>query len=165
MLSEQIKVPDVLQKKQYLKLPPQERELYIREVLRQTLNMNQYGVTVGTITRHLPFDSRTIEKHLSVLMYTNEIYGMKIGPTILYLPNSKAMHSVMEKTLVLNGKEYAAHLLQNRLGEFIFIQEKKKRGYAQDVSGGILVPFSGFSKFVDYLKEIEVKLKEVEKDV
>ncbi len=164
-MAEQVKVPDVLPKRQYLKLPPEERELYIREVLRQTLSMNQYGITVGGITRHLPFDSRTVEKHLSVLIYTNEIYGIKIGPTTLYLPNSKAMHSIVEKTLRLNGKEYQAHLLQNRLGKFIFIQEKKTRRYAQDVSGGILVPFSGFADFVDYLQHILASLQEVERNV
>jgi hypothetical protein len=163
-MSGQINVPDVLPKKAYLKLPPEERELYIREVLRQTLNMNQYGVTVGDITSHLPFDSRTVEKHLSVLSYTNEIYGVKIGPTRLYLPNSRAMHSVMERKLLLNGKEYSAHLLENRLGKFVFIQEKKKRHYAQDVSGGILIPFSGFAQFVDYLQQILKHLREKEKD-
>lgn len=164
-MAEQIKVPDVLPKKAYLKLPPEERELYVREVLRQTLSMNQYGVTVGAITRQLPFDSRTVEKHLSVLTYTNEIYGVKIGPTRLYLPNTKAMHSVIEKTLLLNGKEYSVHLLQNRLGKFIFIQEKKKRRYTQDVSGGILIPFSGFAQFVDYLQQILAHLRETGEDV
>ena len=163
-MSEHIKVPDILPKKEYLKLAPEERELYIREILRQTLNMNPYGVTVGGIRRQLPFDGRTVEKHLSILTYTNEIYGMKIGPTTLYLPNSKAMHSAMEKTLLLNGKEYSVHLLQNRLGKFVFIQEKKKQRFTLDVSRGILIPFSGFGRFVDYLQEIIAHLQEVGED-
>lgn len=126
--------------------------------------MNQYGVTVGSITKHLPFDSRTVEKHLSILTYTNEVYGMKVGPTTLYLPNSKALHSVMEETLSLNGKDYSVHLLENRMGKFIFIQEKKTRRYAQDVSGGILIPFEGFARFVEHLKQTLDRLQGPEKN-
>jgi hypothetical protein len=159
-MTEQIKSPDILPKEDYLRLPPEERELYIREILRQTLNMNQYGVTVGGITRQLPFDSRTVEKHLSILVYTNEIYGVKVGPTTLYLPNNKAMHSLLEETLSLDGKDYSVHMLQNRLGEFVFIQEMETRRYAQDVSGGILVPLSGFPKFVECLKQVITRIQE-----
>ena len=36
----EIKVPIVLTREEQRKLPPQERELYIREILRQTLEMN-----------------------------------------------------------------------------------------------------------------------------
>ena len=118
------RTPEVLTRDEYLKLSPQERERYIREILRQTVNMNRYGVTVPHLSKNLPFDSRTIEKHLSIMTYTNEIYTVRIGPTILYLPNSRALHPAIEieETLEVNGREYNVSVLQNRLGEFVFIQ-------------------------------------------
>lgn len=154
VMSSQIKVPNVLTKTELLKLPPQERELYVREILRQTLNLNSVnGVTISTLTKNLPFDPRTLEKHLSILTYTNEVYAVNIGPTALYLPNSRAMHSITQKTLNINGREYSIYELENRLGQFIFIQEKKKQGYTNEIRGGILIPKAGFAQFINYLKE------------
>lgn len=150
----EIKIPEVLSKSDYLKLPPHERERYVREILRQTVNNNQYGVTVPLLSRSLPFDPRTIEKHLSVLTYTNEIYTVNVGPTTLYLPNSRVMHPVLEKMLKINSREYGVYVLKNRFGDFVFIQEKKKTEFIEEVGGGILIPLSDFGKFVDYLNEV-----------
>lgn len=159
----EITVPEVLNRTEYLKLPPQEREQYVREILRQTVNMNPNGVTVSFITKKLPFDARTIEKHLSIMTYTNEIYTQKIGPTILYLPNSKPMHPVSEKALKVDEREYAAYLLNNRFGEFIFIQERKTKGFIKDIGGGILIPAKNFEQFVNYLDDTLKYFKEFKK--
>jgi hypothetical protein len=161
-MTERIRVPKTQSKKEYLTLPPEERELYVREILRQTVGMNQYGVTVGSIKRSLPFDSRTVEKHLSILVHTNEIYGVKVGPTTLYLPNSSVMFSFPEKNLLLGEKEYGANLIQNRKGEFVYIQEKEKRQDSHEVSGGIMIPLSTFAQFVDYLSRILNHIKEAD---
>jgi len=162
----EMRIPEVLSREEYLKLPPQERERYVREILRQTVNMNRYGVTVPHLSKNLPFDSRTIEKHLSIMRYTNEIYTVKIGPTVLYLPNSRALHPAIEiqKTLEANGREYAVSVLQNRLGEFVFIQEKKKTEFTKEVGGGILVPLSHFNRFVEYLSEIAKQVQNLKRE-
>ena len=146
-----IEVPEVLPKSEYLKLPPSERELYVREILRQTVRKNEHGVTVGLLTKKLRFDSRTIEKHLSILTYTNEIYSVKIGNTQLYLPNSIPMHPAKKQSFETENREYIAYVLQNRLGEFVFIQEKKKTEFTEEIGGGILIPLADFSRFVNFL--------------
>jgi hypothetical protein len=158
----EVQVPESLTKNEYLKLPPQERERYVREILRQTVNMNRHGVTVPLLSKRLPFGSRTIEKHLSIMTYTNEIYTIKIGPTILYLPNSRAIHPAIEidETLNVNGREYAVSVLRNRLGDFVFIQEKKRTGMAKEIGGGILIPLPNFNKFVEYLNNVATKITE-----
>jgi len=155
----ELKVPDVLTRDEFLKLPPQERESYVREVLRQTVNSNLQGVTIPDLTKKLPFDSRTIEKHFSIMTYTNELYSVRIGPTNLYLPNSKTMHPVFEETLKTDGREYSIYLLNNRLGEYVFIQEKKNNGFIKEIGGGILIPISFFDKFLKYLNETAEKIK------
>lgn len=147
----ELKIPEILARKECLKLPPKEREHYIREILRQIFNSNPHGVTVPLLSKKLPFDSRTIEKHLSILTYTNEVYKVKIGQTNLYLPNSRLMHHVLEKSFKTDNREYDAFVLQNRLGEFVFIQEKKYNEFTKEIRGGILIPLSDFKKFVEYL--------------
>lgn len=158
----EIQTPEVLKRQEYLKLPPQERERYVREILRQTVNMNRHGVTVPLLSRKLPFDSRTVEKHLSIMTYTNEIYTVRIGPTILYLPNSRAIHPAIEidETLEANGREFAVSVLRNRLGDFAFIQERKRTGMAKEIGGGILIPLPHFSRFVDYLNRVARRISE-----
>lgn len=146
-----IQTPEVLPKNEYIKLPPSERELYVREILRQTVRKNLEGVTASMLAERLPFDSRTIEKHLSILTCTNEIYSVKIGNTQLYLPNSIPMHHTKKQTFEVKDHEYTAYALQNRMGEFVFIQEKKKTEFSEESGGGILIPLADFGKFVDFI--------------
>jgi hypothetical protein len=148
-----IEVPEVLPRSEYLRLPPSERELYVREILRKAVRKNLQGVTVSLLAEKLPFDPRTIEKHLSILTYTNEIYSVKIGNTQLYLPNSIPMHPAEQRSLDTVSREYTAYILQNRLGEFVFVQEKKKEE-SSEVGGGILIPLGDFDRFVDFLDSL-----------
>jgi len=154
-----IEVPEVLPKSEYLKLPPSERELYVREIIRQTVRKNEHGVTTSLLARRLHFDSRTIEKHLSILTYTNEIYSVKVGNTQLFLPNSIPMHPAKKQSFETENREYVAYVLQNRLGEFVFIQEKKKTEFTEEVGGGILVPLDDFGKFVNFLNTFKKDVK------
>jgi hypothetical protein len=154
----EIKIPSVVDKEQYLRLPTQEKERYARETVKETVEMNPYGVTVPMLSKHLPFDSRTISKHLSILTHTNDVYTMEIGSTILYLPNGRLAHAVQMPPLKIKDKEYQASVLQNRLGQFLFIQEKKVQDYAQEVSGSLMIPLTAFDTFVKYLSDVAAKV-------
>jgi hypothetical protein len=155
----EIQTPEVLPKSEYLKLPPSEREHYVREILRQTVRKNVEGVTASLLAQGLPFDSRTIEKHLSILTCTNEIYSVKIGNTQLYLPNSIPMHHAKKQTFEIKNREYIAYVLQNRMGEFVFIQEKKKTEFAEEIGGGILIPLSDFEQFANFISNFSTNIK------
>ncbi|MGD0645942.1 MAG: hypothetical protein ABSA75_13635 [Candidatus Bathyarchaeia archaeon] len=111
------------------------------------------------LAQNLPFDSRTIEKHLSILTCTNEIYSVKIGNTQLYLPNSIPMHHAKKETFEIKDREYTAYALQNRMGEFVFIQEKKKTEFTAEVGGGILIPLADFENFVNFLSNFSKNIK------
>ena len=166
---QKIEVPEVLNKEEYLTLPPYERDLYVRQIIRKTLGMNLHGVSIGMLTAGLPFDFRTIEKHLSILTHTNEIYFVRIGPTILYLPNSRAVRPAIEETLRTDGREYGFYLLQNRLGEFVFIQEKRKtestrekfggEPISEEAKGGVLIPIEAFDDFLKHINKFNEKYK------
>lgn len=139
-----IRTPTTLTKEEYLELPPHERGKYLREIIRKTLEKNEQGVSVTDLEENLPFDKRAIQKHLEVLTHTNVAYTSKVGPTKLYHPNERAMHTGIEREFSINGKEYGLYTVDNRLGEFILIQESK----ADEIEGGILIPMNGFDEFV-----------------
>lgn len=145
-----IRTPSTLSKEEYLELPPHERGKYLREIIRKTLEQNEQGVSVSDLEENLPFDKRAIQKHLEVLTHTNVAYTSKVGPTKLYHPNERAMHTGIEKEFTINGKEYGIYTVDNRLGEFVLVQESKN----DEVEGGVLVPISGFEKFIKNINEV-----------
>jgi hypothetical protein len=150
---EKTKIPEVLPRAQILKLPPEEREYYLGEIIKKTIEANLYGISLSQLAKDLPFDSRSIEKHLAIMLHTNEIYSVKIGTTNLYFPNTRALHPIAEEKFEINNREYKLYTLKNRLGEFVLIQEV--RGLKQ-VGGGILIPLSGFRQFVNKLSRAKI---------
>jgi hypothetical protein len=151
-VSETIELPHLLSSSEYQKLSPSDKETYIKEILRQTLQKNQQGVTVSQLNQELPFDRRIMEKHLEVMKFTNELYTVKLGSNILYIPNHKAMHEASSHFVKLGHHEYQVYTLRNRLGNFAIIQQRKVSKNSQEITGGLQLPLEDFEKFVDYLK-------------
>lgn len=151
----EIKIPQMLDRSQFIKLPTQEREQYLREVLRKTVKMNPNGITIGKITEYLHLDSRTTSKHLSIMEYTNEIYSEKVGNTSIYYPNTRLMHPASEQAFDLVTTELQAYIIRNtRIGDSIFIQEKRKGEYNDDIGSGIMIPIDKFKDFVGFLNSV-----------
>jgi len=152
-MSEAIEFPNLLSHLEYQKMPPEEKETYIKEILRQTLSKNPDGVTITQLKRQLPFDRRIIEKHLDVMEFTNEIYSFKLGLNKLYIPNHKAMHEATSYSEKLDHYEYKVYTLRNKLGDFVVIQQKDLKRNSQDITGGLQIPLEHFEKFVKYLSK------------
>ncbi len=145
----------MLDTNQFLKLPSHEREQYLRETLRKTIKMNPNGITISLISQNLPIGHRTVSKHLSIMEYTNEIYSDKIGNTSVFYPNTRLMHPASEKTFDLGNIEYQAYIIRNKtLGDSIFIQEKRKSEYTDDIGSGIMIPIDKFKDFVNFLADV-----------
>jgi hypothetical protein len=150
-----IKIPQVLALQQVLQLPAHEREQYIREIIRKTLKMNPDGVTIPRLSKLLPFGDRTISKHLAIMLYTNEAYSEKIGTTLFYYPNGRLMRPASEKVFQTDRSSYQAFVVMNkRLGDSIFLQQRKVDEDSNDVGGGIMIPIGSFKEFAKFLSEI-----------
>ena len=148
------KKPPTLSKEDFLKLPVHEREDYVKETIRKTINQNLNGVTSKQLIKLLGFDARAVDKHLSVMLHTNEIYTVQYDQTKVYLPNGRAMHSIIEESFDLGGgKTLGIYQLRNRLGEFVYMQEKEETDHRIDTGGGILIPLEKYPEFVDYQKK------------
>jgi hypothetical protein len=148
----EIETPETLSKEGYLELPPHERGHYLREKIMETLELNEdTGVSVSALEEKLPFDRRAIQKHLEVLTHTNAAYADEVGPTKLYFPNERAVHSNYDRKTNLNGREFGFSVVDNKLGHFVLIKEIKEK----DIGGGILVPVDHFDEFVNELQSVK----------
>jgi hypothetical protein len=111
-------------------------------------------VTAKQIREALEIDPRILDKHLTSMEHTGEIYTFKYDRTTVYFPNTRALHAVLERKLEVDADtEFHLYQLRNRLGDFVYIQEMKKKGYTEEVDKGIQIPVDKFPEFVEYLKE------------
>lgn len=159
MLMSEIEKPELLSEEDFGKLPPHEREHYIKTVIRKTINLNPNGITASQLSKTLKVDPRTADKHLSVMLHTGDIYAVKFDTTNVYLPNGRALHAILEKEFP-NDKDTVIQIFQlrNRLGEFVYLQEKKSADYREDTNMGIMIPLERFSDFVEYLREARTEM-------
>ena len=97
-MSELVERPTLLSETEYQKMSPQEKETYIKEVLKKTLQLNSNGLTVTQLRDTLQYDRRIIEKHLAIMKVTNEVYTVTLGSNILYIPNHKAMREATSQS-------------------------------------------------------------------
>ncbi|RLI73553.1 hypothetical protein DRP04_15670 [Archaeoglobales archaeon] len=122
-----------------------EKEEYIRQIIRETVMLNPEGVTISMLAENLPFDRKTIEKHLYALQFKNEVYSIRLGRTVLYLSNLKGAKKIGRKKI--GERVYELSQVRNRNGEFILIRQLKDN----NTSGGLLVPKEEFEEFVRFL--------------
>ena len=155
----EIRKPDVLPEGDWNKLPPHEREHYIKTMLKKTIGMNSNGVTASQLSKNLKFDPRTVDKHLSVMLHTGDIYTVQYDQTTVYLPNGRPLHPILEKEFTVDkDKVIQVFQLRNRLGEFVYLQEKLNSDYREDTNMGILIPLDRFADFMDYLRGIQTEM-------
>ena len=153
-MSELVTKPtSILSDTEYQKLSPQDKEIYIKEIIRKTLQLNPSGLTVSQLRAAFEYDRRIIEKHLAIMKYTNEIYTVKLGSNVLYIPNHKAMREATAVSKRFGQYEYQVFTLKNRLGDFAVIQQRNATKESQDIVGGVQMPLGDFPEFVDYLRK------------
>jgi len=142
-----VKVPaNVKVWKERRQISPSERERYSRDILKKTIEMNPYGVTIGELEDALPFGRKAIEKHLFALTFTNEVYTEVRGATTLYLSNIVGMKEGTKKAITLSDKEYDISIIENREGKFVMIRQTEEG----DTKGGIIIPKDKFVEFVEF---------------
>ncbi len=156
-----VQIPEKrLGKREYAKLPDYEKGHYVKNIIKKTVEVNYpNGVTARQIRQSLEIDARTVDKHLTSMIHTGEIYNVKYDRTMVYLPNTRAMHPVLEETFTIDDKtKLHIYQLRNRLGDFIYIQERKKIGHTEEIESGIQVPLEKFPDFVEHMKKSLVEM-------
>jgi hypothetical protein len=151
-MSEEISLPNLVSETEYQKMSPHAKETYIKGALRQILNNNPHGVTVTQLHQALRHDRRIIEKHLELMQFTNEVYTVKLGSNVLYVPNHKAMHEATSHFEKFGDNEYQVYTLNNRLGDFAVIQQRRPNRDTKEITGSLQIPLKDYVGFVNYLR-------------
>jgi len=146
---------------EYTKLNSETKEKYVHGVLKETLFLNQDGITLAQLLESLPFSRKVIEKHLEKLVAVNEVYLKEYGRTLVYFPNSRAIHPIAELEVKVNGKSFRSVFIDNMLGKFVYIQEYESGTYGKEVKGGLMIPIKSFNQFIEFLHEIEKRVEEI----
>jgi len=149
-----IEIPS-LKKLDDLKIP-KKKEDYIRKAIRETVKLNQHGVTLPQLIEVLPYDKRTIEKHLYALTFTGDIYTEKIGVTTLYLSNFIDIKKKSDNPIKINDNKYEALIIKNRNGEYLLLQ----KSIENDTIGGFIIPIADVDKFLEFIERFISKIKE-----
>jgi hypothetical protein len=153
LMSELVETPTLLSETEYQKMSPPEKETYIKEMLKKTLERNPHGLTVTMLKNALGFEKRVMEKHLEIMKVTGEVYTIPIGSNILYIPNHKAMHEATSQSRKFGNYEYQVYTLKNRLGDFAVIQQRNALKDSNDIAGSIQLPLKDYPEFVSYLRK------------
>lgn len=131
---------------------PFEKEVNIHNHIFDILKKNPRGLTTTEIGRLTKISRKTLEKHLQILVYENEIYLKQFGSTRVYYPNNR-LHYVDFEKLKLNNKTYWFDIMENEYGKYLLIQEKRKNG-EWSTKGSVLIPLDKINMFIKSLNKI-----------
>jgi hypothetical protein len=159
---EQTQDVEILNDKEMLsKLSAQDRYKVVQGILQGLLEDNSTGITISQMQKLVPYDQTTIAKHLDYLTAIRIGYRVKFGNTYVYYPNGKIHHPTRIEEHQLGDRYYSVYLIKNPLGEYVYIQEKKKdRDSTTTVSGGLIVPKENIDEFFQIIKKTVVEADE-----
>jgi len=131
-------------------LSPEDRKKYYRQLLMKILRDNaNRGISISDLKSKLPYDERTIAKHFEYLVAIREAYKQRYGTFVFYYPNGRIMRDKSMENVQIGDKYYSFCLLENKLGNQIFIQEKKADNLnRKQVCGGLLLPLEASGEFL-----------------
>jgi len=135
-------------------ISPFDREKKVHDSLLSFIKKNPKGLTTTDIARATKISRKTLEKHLQILTFENEIYMKQFGPTRVYYPNHRLHYLDFEK-FNFNNRTIWFDILDNEYGKYLVIQEKRKDNGEWETKGSILIPAEGMEDFIKTLYKIK----------
>ncbi len=152
--------------KEYEKLSPEDKNKFIREALTSILKINPRGITASQLEEFLPFDTKTLHKHLEYLTAIREAYSIPIGKTYVYYPNGKLERYTDFEDVEFGMKSYTFFNLVNFFGEYIYIQEKERDAHNTfKITGGIMIEKSKMKDFIQKILTFESRVVSREREL
>lgn len=139
------------------KLSPQKREAYLQNTIKETIDLNQDGISIADIEEITKFFSRkAIEKHIEKLLATNEIYAKQIGKTLVFYPNGRLVHGKLQKELKIDEDTVLKfQIVDNPFGEFLFFHQITRTELGEQIKGGLLIPKNKIKELKDFVDSIK----------
>jgi len=151
----EVNVPSVaLSPEEVQALRPNEREKYVRGLIKNILSLNESGVMVSEIVDATNLNRITVTKHLEHLVAIREAYKSNRGTGSIYYLNGRPAHPTDRISVPIGNKVYDFFKLENAMGTFVFIQEKEQNELRlTTVKGGIMIKCQDMLKFKDALNK------------
>ena len=134
-------------------ISPFDREKKVHDSLLSFIKKNPKGLTTTDIARATKISRKTLEKHLQILTFENEIYMKQFGVTKVYYPNHRIHHFDFEK-LSYNNRIIWFDILENEYGKYLLIQKKKKTKEDWEHEHSITIPLEQTKEFLKVLQKI-----------
>lgn len=132
---------------------PFERETETHEKIHSHLKAHPRGLTTQEIEQETGISRKAVEKHLQVLLFSNDIYMKQLGSTRVYYPNHRYHH--LDFTFFDVGqKRFYIDLIENDYGKSILLQQKVKEKDKWIMKGSIFIPLDASEDFLRNLNKI-----------
>ncbi|MEK6884582.1 MAG: hypothetical protein AABY22_33425 [Nanoarchaeota archaeon] len=144
-------------------LSPEERSKYYERYLFELIKLHfKEGLMQAELEKLTGINANTLSKYLELLTSKRKVFRSKKGKSVIYYPNGKIAHSLMDKDLILADeltgfeKRYRLYLIENPEGQLLYIQEKEldENGF-ENVVAGITIPKSRLYDFIRTLSKID----------
>jgi len=142
------------------------RENETHEKIHSHLKAHPRGLTTQDIEQQTGISRKAVEKHLQVLLFSNDIYMKQVGSARIYYPNHR-FHHLDFNFFDIGKKRFYLDLIENDYGKSILIQQKIKENEHWITKGSVFIPLGASQQFLKNLKGIlnSKKLKmEIKKD-
>lgn len=127
-------------------LSPFEKEQEIHLKLLKYMRENRNGKHISDIQKETGISRKTLEKHLNLLEFENEIYCKQYGPTRVYYP-SNMFHHIDNEILKTKNRTIWGNILENEYGKFLLIKEKRRIENKWVTKGSLLIPVEKKDEF------------------
>ncbi len=157
-----IKKPELENHEEFIKKSPQERERYTESKIKEIIQLNtQIGINMKQIEENTYFHRNTISKHVKNTISKGEIYQYPPNSRNgLLFSNGNLLDPIFKDKIVLQNKFFDIYVISNRLGKFLYIQEKKEDIYHEiETKGGIIIPIDEIFSFKENFDTIIKKIK------
>jgi len=152
------KIRNELAPEEYEKLSKGNKVRYNENYIISLLEKNKEGgftlQEADRIIHHL--SKPTILKFLERLIAKRQIFKIQRDKLIIYHPNHRPIHPLLNKKISLGDKNYNIQLIDNPEGLSLFIQEINRDILGiEEITGGIMIPFVSVDKIVNVLNDIK----------
>ena len=132
---------------------PFERETETHEKIHTHLKAHPRGLTTQEIEQQTKISRKAVEKHLQMLLFSNDIYMKQVGSSRIYYPNHR-YHHLDFQYFDLGKKRFYIDLIENDYGKSILVQQKIKEGDKWITKGSLFIPIEAGEEFIKKLKGI-----------
>jgi len=129
------------------------RESETHEKVHSHLKAHPRGLTTQEIEQQTGVSRKAVEKHLQMLLFSNDIYMKQVGSARIYYPNHR-YHHLDFQYFDLGKKRFYIDLIENDYGKSILVQQKIKDGEKWITKGSLFIPIEAGEEFIKKLKGI-----------